>query len=68
MITMSVVLPTAMVMSRATPVARKLPMYGMNPRKNDRTATGAASGSPSTTMITNWVAAPKADRTPVLIM
>ncbi len=46
----------------------KLPMYGMNPPKNDSTANGSASGSPRTTMIRNWVAAPKIEIAPVPIM
>ncbi len=68
MITMSSVVPTATAIRNATIVASALPMYGMKPRKNDRIASGAANGSPSTTMIRNWVRAPNSDRTPVLIM
>ncbi len=68
MTTMSVGLPTAIVIRNARPVEMKPPMYGMKHRKKDRTNTGRASGSPRTTMITNWLAAPTKEIAPVPIM
>ena len=44
------------------------PMYGMNPPKNERIATGSASGRPSRVMTMNPVTALKAPSTPVAIM
>ena len=41
------------------------PMYGMNPPKNDSTASGSASGMPRMAMIRNWVAAPNTEMAPV---
>ena len=68
MIAMSAVDPTATVIRRAIPVETKPPMYGMKHRKNDRTNTGSASGIPSTSMITSWLAAPTNEIAPVPIM
>ena len=65
---MSVELPVATVTRNARPVVMNDPMYGMKPPKNESTARGRASGSPSTAMITNWVAAPKIEIAPVPTM
>ena len=43
-------------------------MYGMNPPKNESTASGSASGVPRIVMMTSWVAAPKREIAPVPIM
>ncbi len=66
--TMSWVEPTATVTRNARPVVSRLPMYGMKPPKNDRTASGQASGIPSSAMTRNWLAAPTAEIAPVPIM
>ena len=44
------------------------PTYGMNPANSARTASGSARGSPSRTMITHWLAAPKAEMAAVPTM
>ncbi len=46
----------------------KPPMYGMNPAKSARTASGKARGSPRRVMMTHWLAAPKAEMAAVPIM
>ena len=68
MIAMSIGGPTATVSRNAIPVEMKPPMYGMKHRMNDRTNTGSASGIPSTSMITSWLAAPTNEIAPVPIM
>ena len=44
------------------------PMYGMNPPKNERIATGSANGRPRRVMMMNPVTALNMARTPVAIM
>ena len=65
---MSWVVPNATVIRNAIALVTNWPMYGMNPPKNDRTATGRANGIPSSVMITKPVTALNAPRTPVAIM
>ena len=57
--------PVATVTRNARPVVISDPMYGMNPPKTARMASGNASGMPRTAMIRNWVAAPKTEIAPV---
>ena len=59
--TMSDVSPTAIATSSARAVARRLPTYGMNPKKNPITAMGSASGRPRTTIIRPLVMPPNAE-------
>ena len=64
----SCVVPVAIVTRSARPVVSRLPMYGMYPPKNESTASGQASGIPSSHMMANWLAAPAAEIAPVPIM
>ncbi len=52
---MSWVVPKATVIRNAIALVTNCPMYGMNPPKNDSTATGSANGIPSSVMITKPV-------------
>ena len=62
------VLPNAIATRKAMTLVTNWPMYGMNPPKNERIATGSASGRPSRVMTMNPVTALKAPSTPVAIM
>ena len=68
MIAMSCGVPVATVTKNANPVVMSEPIYGMNPPKTARIASGRAYGIPRIVMIRNCVAAPKIEIAPVPTM
>ena len=64
----SSVVPNATAMRKPIMLVTNWPMYGMNPPKNERIATGSANGRPRRVMMMNPVTALNMARTPVAIM